>query len=165
MADSKPIAYLETTFVSYLTSRPSRDLVVAAHQEITREWWEERRGDYHLITSQLVLSEASAGDPEAAKRRLDVLQGVELVEITVGARDLARALLAAHVLPTRAAEDALHIAIAAESGASYLITWNCTHIAHAAIRGSIEDVCRRAGMEPPALCTPLELLEELDDGT
>jgi hypothetical protein len=60
MADSRPIAYLETTFVSYLTSRPSRDLVVAAHQEVTRECWDERRGDYHLITSQLVLSEATA---------------------------------------------------------------------------------------------------------
>jgi predicted nucleic acid-binding protein len=165
MADSRPIAYLATTFVSYLTSRPSRDLVMAAHQEVTREWWAERRSAYHLITSQLVLSEASAGDPDAAKRRLEVLQHVELVEITAEARELARALLAAHVVPSRAAEDALHIAIAAESGASYLITWNCKHIAHAAMRGSIEDVCRSAGVEPPALCTPLELLEELDDDT
>jgi hypothetical protein len=113
MTDSRPIAYLETTFVSYLTSKPSRDLVVAAHQEVTREWWNERRGDYHLITSQMVLSESSAGDLEAAKRRLEVLQSVELVEITAGASELARALLAAHVVPSRAAEDALHIAIAA----------------------------------------------------
>ena len=165
MLDSKPIAYLETTFVSYLTARRSRDLVVAAHQEITHEWWDQRRSSYRLIASQLVIVEAPAGDAEAAARRLAVLEGIELVEITDDAKELARSLIESRVVPAKAAEDALHIAVAAQSGASFLITWTCRHIAHAAIRGRIEEACRRAGLEPPALCTPLELLEELDDGT
>lgn len=165
MAAEKPIVYLETTFISYLTSRPSRDLVVAAHQEVTREWWEERRAAYRLVASQLVVGEASAGDEDAVARRLGVLEDVELVELTEEARDLAGSLLGSGVVPRKAADDALHIAAAAQSGASFLLTWNCKHIANAAIRGTIESVCRRAGLEPPVLCTPLELMEEVDDVT
>ncbi len=165
MAATKPIAYLETTFISYLTARPSRDLVVAAHQEITREWWETRRQGYRLVASQLVVAEASSGDTDAARRRIDLLEEVELLEITPEARELARSLIALKVVPATAADDALHIAAAADGGASYLLTWNCKHIAHAAIRGMIEEVCRRAGLDPPLLCTPLELLEEIEDGT
>ena len=163
MPVGKPIAYLETTFVSYLTARRSRDLVVAAHQEVTREWWDDRREAFHLVASQLVVAEAAAGDPDAARRRLDLLDEIELLEITQEAKELARTLVATGVVPAKATEDALHIAVAAQSGASYLLTWNCKHIAHAAIRNRIEDVCRRAGLEPPVLCTPLELLEELYD--
>ncbi|MFI5396851.1 MAG: hypothetical protein ACHQ9S_15045 [Candidatus Binatia bacterium] len=73
----KPRVYLETTVISYLTARPSRDIVVAAHQELTR-----------------------------------------------------------------------------------LLTWNCAHIANAAMRRAIDDVCVEQGYEPTVLCTPEELIEE-----
>lgn len=112
-----------------------------------------------------MVAEASAGDMDAARRRLETLEEIELVEITDEAREMARLLVASKVIPATAPEDALHIAAAAQNGANYLITWNCKHIAHAAIRSGIEGVCRRLGLEPPVVCTPLELLEEIYDDT
>ena len=72
--------YIETTFVSYLSARPSRDVVIAGHQQITHEWWDTRRGSYELCVSQLVLQEAAAGDPQAAQERLEVLQPTTFLE-------------------------------------------------------------------------------------
>jgi hypothetical protein len=78
----KSSLYLKTTIPSYLTSRPSRDLIIAGHQELTREWWAKRRGAFQLYISQLVVDEASAGDPVAARERLKVLQDLPLLDIT-----------------------------------------------------------------------------------
>src|SRR5262245_55107615 len=158
----KPRVYLETTIPSYLTAWPSRDLVRAAHQQITREWWESRQ-DYELFVSQLVIRECQAGDREAATARLEALEGLPLLEQGVEAESLARALLDGVPLPVRATADALHIATAAVHGMDYLLTWNCTHIANAALRGRIGSVCRDAGFEPPAICTPEELPGGEDD--
>lgn len=155
----KPKVYLETTIPSYLTSRPSRDLVTAAHQQITHEWWDTRRRDFDLFVSQLVLDEAGAGDAEVATRRLQILTHLLLVDPRKDEAELAQMLLERVPLPTRAAADALHIAIAVVNGMDYLLTWNCTHIANAALRGNIEAVCRSKGFEMPIICTPEELLE------
>ena len=155
----KPKVYLETTISSYLTARPSRDLVMAAHQQITREWWDTRRHDFDLFVAQMVLDEASAGDPEAAARRLEVLTPLPLLEPHEEEAELAQALLEHVPLPASAAADALHIAIAVVNGMDYLLTWNCTHIANAALRSRIEAVCRSHGFEVPIICTPEELLE------
>ena len=154
----KPRTYIETTIVSYLTARPSRDLVRAAEQEITREWWDGRQV-YELFISQLVLDEAGAGAAEAAALRLHALREAALLDTTEDAISLGRHLLEAGGLPTKAAADALHIAIAAVHGLDYLLTWNCTHIANARMRGKIEGLCRAAGYDPPIICTPLELIE------
>jgi hypothetical protein len=156
----KPRVYLETTIPSYLTAWPSRDLVRAAHQQITREWWDRRRGQFELFISQVVVRECQAGDPDAAAQRLDVLRDLPLLEQTEEATALAQALLEQVPLPDRAAVDALHIAVATVHGMDYLLTWNCTHIANAALRDPIESVCRASGYEPPAICTPEELLSE-----
>jgi hypothetical protein len=155
----KPKVYLETTIPSYLTARPSRDLVTAAHQQITREWWDTRRHAFDLFVSQMVLDEASAGDPDAAARRLAVLAPLPLLNPRAEGADLAQALIEQVSLPIGAAADALHIAIAVVNGMDYLLTWNCTHIANAALRSQIATVCRRAGFEVPIICTPDELLE------
>src|SRR5213080_3622971 len=96
--------YLETTFVSYLTARPSRDLVIAGHQQITHEWWDTRRESYELCVSQLVLGEAGAGDPQAAVERLEVLKAMTLLETTVDALALAKELIQAGALPAKAAD-------------------------------------------------------------
>jgi hypothetical protein len=157
----KPKVYLETTIVSYLTARPSRDLITAAHQHITQQWWHTQRTRFDLFVAPPVMQEAQAGDPEAAARRLAALQGMPLLTLSEEATDLAQALIAPGPLPTNAVVDALHIAIAAVNGMHYRLTWNCTHIANAAIRSDIEDVCRAHGYEPPVLCTPEELLENL----
>lgn len=151
--------YVETSIVSYLTARPSRDLVRAAHQEVTCEWWTGRE-TYELFISQLVLDEASAGDPGAAALRLLALRDLPLLELTPEAVALAQQLVRRAALPPKAAGDALHIALTAVHGVDYLLTWNCTHIANATMRPKIEAICRGAGFEPPVICTPLELVEE-----
>ncbi len=152
----KPRVYLETTIPSYLTAWPSRDLVRAAQQQITKEWWEKRH-DYELFVSQLVIRECQAGDPVAAAARLAALLDLPLLEQDEDIEALARALLFHVPLPERATADALHIATAAVHGIDYLLTWNCTHIANVTLRGRIEWICRDAGFEPPAICTPQEL--------
>ena len=156
----KPRIYLETTIPSYLTAWPSRDLIRAAHQQITREWWQQRRPQFELFISQVVVRECQAGDAGAAAQRLEILRDLPLLEQTEEATSLAQVLLEQIPLPDRAAVDALHIAVAAVHGMDYLLTWNCTHIANAALRDQIGSVCREGGYEPPAICTPEELLSE-----
>ena len=152
----KSTVYIETTIPSYLTAWPSRDLVRAAHQQITREWW-ARRDEFDLRSSRLVVQECQAGDTEAAADRLTALAGIPLLEQGAEVGELAEALMRGVPLPEKAAADALHIATAAVHGMQYLLTWNCTHIANVELRPQIEAVCRAAGFEPPLICTPEEL--------
>jgi predicted nucleic acid-binding protein len=155
----KPRVYVETTIPSYLTAWPSRDLIRAAHQQVTREWW-DRRAAFDLFASPLVLVECQAGDPAAAADRLAALADVPLLDQTDEVAALAEALVRDVPLPPRAGADAVHIATAAVHGMRYLLTWNCTHIANATLRPRIEEVCRAAGCEPPLICTPQELPPE-----
>jgi predicted nucleic acid-binding protein len=156
----KPRLYLETTIPSYLTSRPSRDLIIAGHQQITREWWEKRRDAFQLYISQLVVDEASAGDPGAARERLKVIQDLPLLDITPEVEVLASGILASGTIPRKAATDAAHIAVAAVHGLDFLVTWNCVHIANALIAKAVAKICGQHGYECPGICTPEELLEE-----
>jgi predicted nucleic acid-binding protein len=153
-----PKLYLETTIAGYLTARPTRDLVAAARQQVTREWWETRRHRFALYVSELVLAEAAAGDPEAAGRRLETLRGVPLLEVTPAVTALAGELARRVRLPQRAAADAVHVALAAAHGVEYLLTWNLRHIANAELRPVIEAGCRAAGYAPPVIATPDELM-------
>jgi hypothetical protein len=156
---TKPRAYVETSIVSYLTSRVSEDLVVAAHQRVTREWWAGRMG-FDLYVSQFVWDEASRGDAEAAAQRMAIIEALPFLELTDDATQLAGRLLAGGGLPSIARVDAFHVAIATVHGMDYLLSWNCKHIANATLRSRIEAICRAAGFEPPVICTPLELGEE-----
>lgn len=151
--------YIETTVVSYLTARPSRDLIIAAHQQITHDWWDTYRTNYELCVSELVLDEAGAGDAEAAQQRLLFLTPMLVIETTTEALELAEELLRAGALPRKAADDALHIAVAATKAIPYLLTWNCRHLANAAMRPVIEAVCVAKGLKAPIICTPEELRE------
>ncbi|MBI1852011.1 MAG: type II toxin-antitoxin system VapC family toxin [Planctomycetes bacterium] len=160
---TKPAVYLETSVVGYATSRPSRDLVVAARQQITREWFALRAQRYELFVSQLVASEASGGDEEAARERTGFLHGIPRLGITDPAGELAAKLVESGAVPRNAAEDALHIAVAAVHGVDYLLTWNCKHIANATMRQAIERVCRNANYEAPVICTPEELMNDEQD--
>lgn len=154
----KPTLYIETTIPSYLTAWRSPELVMAANQEATRSWWETARPSFELYISEIVLSEAAAGDAEAALRRCAVIDGLPELSVSREAEDLAAQLLAGAALPNHAKLDALHIAVAAVHGIEYLLTWNCKHIANATMRPRIESICRAAGFEPPVICTPLELM-------
>ncbi len=155
----KPSVYIETTVPSYLTAWPSRDLIRAGEQQLTRDWW-SHRDEYELRVSSLVLAECEAGDPEAADARRLALADLPVLESTDAAERLASTLMKEVPLPEKASADALHVAIAAVNGVEYLLTWNCRHIANAVLRPRIEAVCRRAGYEPPVICTPQELLGE-----
>lgn len=152
----KSTVYLETSIVSYLTALGSRDLVRAAHQELTRSWWESR-DNYALFASQLVIDEASAGDLTAANRRLEALSGIPLVGLTEEVTMLAMRLVRDGGVPAKAQVDAFHMASATAHGIDYLLTWNCKHIANASLRGKIESICKAAGYQPSTICTPFEL--------
>jgi hypothetical protein len=153
----KPRVYIETSVVSYLTARSNRDLIVAAHQQITTELW-ARRDAFEFYASELVLAEAGRGDSHAAAQRLAVLNGIPLLKVSSQARDLGKLLVQELAIPSKAIEDAYHVAVAAVQGMDYLITWNCTHIANLQMQRKIERICIDAGYIPAVIGTPEELL-------
>ena len=132
---------------------------MAAHQELTREWWAERSGDFELVVSELVLQEAGAGDPDASRSRLAVLEGIAILALSDEAVSLAEHLVDVGPIPREDAADALHIAIAAVNGIDYLLTWNCKHLANASLRVQITALLEDAGYACPVICTPEELME------
>lgn len=153
----RPTVYIETSIISYLVAFPSRDLVTAAHQQITHSWWKIRRSEFEIFASQIVLDEAAAGDPQMARMRLELLADVPFLDVTTEVEDLAAKLIKRLPLPPRAGADALHIALAAHHRVDYLLTWNCAHIANAILRPKIEKICIEQGYSAPVLCTPEEL--------
>ena len=155
----KPKVYIETSVISYLTARSSRDILVAANQQVTQEWWHDRREKFDLYVSQLVDQEISSGDSEAVVKRQQALTNCSFLDITAESVELAGRLIEQNAIPKHAAEDALHIAVAAVSGMDYLLTWNFKHIANATMRANVELVCRLNGFEPPVICSPMELME------
>lgn len=152
--------YIETTIISYLTAWRSPTLIMAAHQEATREWWDNERHWFDLFVSEAVVREAAAGNSEAAGRRLKAIEGIPKLGISDEARDLAKNMIDKGLLPRKAGIDALHISIATTNGMDYLMTWNCHHIANATIQKSTRIFCEEAGYLLPVICTPLELIEE-----
>jgi len=155
----KSRVYIETTVISYLTAWRSPQLVMAAHQEATRQWWDDERHHFELFISEAVIEEATAGDPQAAQKRLATIQDIPELRITDKVRDLSKALLEHGRLPKKASLDALHIATATANGMDYLLTWNCRHIANATLQKTMRKVCEDSGWVLPVLCTPIELTE------
>ena len=160
-----PSVYLETTVVSYLAARPSMDPLIADYQQITRDWWRTAAQHFTLFASELVVLEISAGDPYAARDRLALLGGVKLLDPSAAADRLTKQLLDHGAVPRKAAEDAVHIAIAATNGVDYLVTWNLKHIANEAQRSKIERGCLELGYIPAKIRTPKGLMEEHYGGT
>jgi hypothetical protein len=150
--------YIETSILGYLTARPSRDLVVAANMEVTKDWWNVRRNDFQLYSSQAVAQETSQGDPEIAAQRLEILRNFSLLDLNQSVLSLAEQFLGRSNLPAKADVDAIHIAAATVHGMDYLLTWNCKHIANAQIQRKLAEISFDFGYELPILCTPYELL-------
>lgn len=158
----KPRIYIETSVVSYLTARPSRDLVAAAHQTLTQDFW--RMGEQcDFWVSQLVIDEASRGDSQAAQKRLEALKNVGLLDVSAAAIELGKRLIAELAIPKQAADDAYHVAIAAVNAVDYLASWNCTHIVNLSMRRRIENICLKAGYTPALIGTPEVLLASLGE--
>jgi len=156
--------YLETSIVSYLTGRISSNLVAAAHQQLTREWWELHRRRFEIVISPLVESEASRGDADAAARRVEALEGLPSLAMVPQVLELAGRLMERGALPAKAEDDAMHVAFAAVHGASYLLTWNCRHIDNAETKPIMRFVCEEAGYVCPEICTPEELMGDGNEG-
>ena len=158
----KEIAYIETTIVSYLVARPSRDLVLSAHQQVTREWWENERVHYHCIASEEVAREAMLGDTGMAQARIKVLADVQIVGITAEVEAMAATFMSTGALPPTMRPDATHLAAATLSGADYLLTWNCRHLANAHVLRRLQKESERRGWQLPGVCTPLELMGDCE---
>jgi hypothetical protein len=150
--------YIETSVIGYLTARSTKNLIIAANIEITREWWEFRRNDFILYTSEAVLEEVAKGDTAIASQRLDILRDFPLLALNDAAQDLAKQFLTRSNLPPKAKVDAIHIAAATVHGMDYLLTWNCKHIANAQIQGKLAEITLGCGYVLPILCTPNELM-------
>lgn len=155
----RPKIYLESSVISYLAARPTRDILATAHQQVTREWWERSRSQFELYVSVEVLNEIRRGDPLAAAQRLSYVESLPILEADEQARALAAEILRTSALPQKAAADAAHIAIATVNGMEFLLTWNCTHIANGIVQRAISRLSREMGFEPPTIVTPEELME------
>jgi predicted nucleic acid-binding protein len=154
----KESIYLETTIISYYASRPNRDIVIAGHQQITKDFIDKSALQYDIFVSELVIEECKSGDKEAAILRLELLKTFNLLELNNAALSLAKSLISGKIVPNQYAEDALHIALATIHGMDYLVTWNCKHIANAHIRNKLEKAIRNHGYVLPVICTPEELM-------
>ncbi len=152
---NKPTVYVETSIISFLTSRPSRDLSIWWYQQTTRDWWETSRENFQLYISYPVYIEISQGDVSASALRLEAVRGIELLRTTSEVEDLAQELLESHSLPAKAATDALHIAIAACYGMDFLLTWNCKHIANPFSERLFQKIITQNGYRYPVITTPV----------
>ena len=155
--------YVETSVVSYLTARPSNDLLVAAWQKITVDWWDVQRNRFDPYTSGITIDEAGRGNSEAASRRLETLSDISILPVTEAGAELSRAFLDKKAIPARALNDSLHIAVSAVHGIDYLLTWNFRHIDNAEIKPVIRRICIMYGHTGPEICTPQELMGGFKD--
>jgi hypothetical protein len=141
---NKPTIYIETSFVSLLVARPSRDILTGQRQHYSRIWWEFHRHNYTLMSSRALVEECRDGDPELAAHRLAILEQATFVgETTPQMRALQKLLVVPlGPLPELARTDALHLAIAAVSGCNFLLTWNFTHLINPQIRRMTDNIIR-----------------------
>jgi hypothetical protein len=151
--------YLETTVVSYLAAKPSRDIIIAGHQNATREIWPELSTTFETYISVLVFEEAARGDPEQSQLRLSAIEPFPMLEIDQEAQTLAEKIIGRKAVPVEYPEDALHIALAAVNGIEILMTWNFAHLNNPFTRKKVRQVVEEEGYECPEICSPEELLE------
>jgi predicted nucleic acid-binding protein len=164
MSADKKTVYVETSIFSYLTARPSSDLLAAAWQKITIDWWDTQRDRFALFASDIVVEEAGRGDDLAAARRLKALAGIPLLAITDEVLSLSEALIQEGALPSKAVGDSLHIALSAVHGIDYLLTWNYRHIDNAETKPITRRICLENGYAYPEICTPQELMGVNENG-
>jgi len=155
----KPSVYVETTIISYLTARPSRDLIVAGHQQITSEWWENVRPEVDCFVSPFVIEEASRGDSVMAAKRLEAITEFPVLTTHETVDELARCYFERMNIPEAVKTDAFHVATAAAYGIDYLLSWNCQHIASAHVQKIIQELNDELEIPTPIMCTPEALME------
>ena len=157
----KPRVYIESTVVSYLVARPSNNPILAARQKASRRLREDYADRFEFVISQLVQDEIQRGDITAAQQRLEVVSPLMVLEILPDVDVLVQKLLEAGAVPRNSEPDAQHIAIATVHGIEYLVSWNHKHIVNEHKREHINQVCQEAEFQPTTICTPIELMEEI----
>jgi predicted nucleic acid-binding protein len=155
----KRTLYIETTVVSYFAARPSRDLLVAGHQEATRELWPSLTTVYDTYVSALVYQEAARGDAVQAAERLAAIKPFRMLDVDEDARMLADKIVAGRGVPREYPEDALHIAVAAVNGIDVVVTWNFAHLSNPFTRMMVRQIVENEWYVCPEICSPEELLE------
>jgi predicted nucleic acid-binding protein len=155
----KKQVYIETTVVSYLTAKPSRDIMIVGHQEATRGLWVKLSSKYKAYVSALVFEEAGRGDPDQAQKRLAAIAKFPMLDIEEEAQHLAEKILTNKGIPREYPEDALHIAIAAVNGMEVIVTWNFSHLNNPFTRKKVRKIVEAEGYICPEICSPEELLE------
>ncbi len=151
--------YIESTIISYLAAKPSRDLIVAAHQQITNEWWDTIKQQVECYISPFVIQEISAGDQEVAKRSLDLIEDLSILEVNKEIQNLAQKYFAALDIPEKSRLDAFHLALSVWHEIDYLLSLNCKHIVSGRIKKMLDNVNVELDLKIPVLCTPEELME------
>lgn len=124
---------------------------------MTCQWWERRKDNFDLYISDFVIEEAEGGDIDAAKRRLNLLDGIEILAIDDETIRIFKMLMDTGIFPEKAKVDAGHISVASRHGMDFLLTWNCSHIANAELIRKISFFVHEAGYDIPVICTPNEL--------
>ena len=155
--------YLETTIPSYLAAKASRDLIIAAHQQITQDWWQTAHEKFDLYISEAVLYEVRAGDPEAIERRLRFIENLPVLAVNADVRALTEHYDKTLGLSGKARADIPHFAYAVSYQVDYLVTWNCTHIANGEMIRRLLKVNSKLNRPTPLIVTPEEILESLED--
>lgn len=153
----KPKIYIETSVVSYLVARISKNIVIAAHQASTSDFW-HKLVDYEPYISDIVMQEASNGDETQAIQRCQKIEHFPILRIDDDVKELARQFLDLQIIPEKCPEDALHIAVAASHGMDFIVTWNFKHINNPFIRSRIRQVVEENGWNCPEICSPEEFL-------
>lgn len=155
----KPLVYIESSVVSYLTARASDDPIKSAWQAVTQQWWSTRLDQVTACISPYVIEEVNAGDPVAAKQRVDAIRGLNLLAVNTEIEALADFLLMGGGLPAKARFDALHVACAAYHQVNIVLTWNFKHIANPVQLPVMRGLCAARGYRLPELVSPLEMME------
>ena len=155
----KATVYIESTIVSYLVAKPSRDLIVAAHQQLTTEWWDLIRLQVDCFVSPFVIQEISAGDKEAANKRIGLIKDIPVLELNQEIQKLAQTYFDSLDIPEKARLDASHLATAVWHEIDYMLSWNCKHIVSGRVKMTLEKINSELNIKTPVLCTPEELMK------
>lgn len=156
--------YLETTIPSYLAAKPSRDLVTAAHQQITHEWWTTAKERFQLVISEAVHIEISAGDPSYSDIRLEYVADLPILAMNDDVKELILEYDKRLGLAGSGTADLPHFAFAVAYNVDYLVTWNCRHIANGQVIRRLASINADINRPTPIIVTPEELLTSLPDG-
>ena len=160
----KETVYLESTVISYYTSKPSRDIIIYAHQQLTKDWWEASQKEYQFYVSEIVIEEISRGNKEEARKRLEFVSEIPVLDLTDDIERIAGIYAEKLSIPDRAFGDALHLATACVHKIDYLITWNCKHLANAHVIKNLGNVNQELGIHNTIICTPEELMVGEENG-